>query len=227
MTPRIESVVAAIAGFGLLVCTSVVAEVKAGESGFLQDYSLLSDADPKGFLQRVYVRGGVDWTVYDKILLHDVSFFFAEDAEYKGFEANELAELSKAFQQAIVMNLSGPYEFTDTPGPGVLRMRVAVTNLVPSNSVSGTVTTIIPIGLGVSAVSKAVTGSHIGMGSATFEGEMLDAQTGEVVMAGMDEKTGRKWNLEDSATKWGHIRDVFNTWSQNLRIRLDELSGRE
>lgn len=64
---------------------------------------------------------------------------------------------ARTVQQSIVMNLSEPYEFTDTPEPGVLRMRVAVTNLVPSNSVTGTVTTIIPIGLGISAVSKAFT----------------------------------------------------------------------
>jgi len=162
-----------------MMCTPVIAAEQAGDSGFLQNYSLLSDADSKGFLKRIYIRDGVDWSVYDKILLHDISFFFAEDAEYKGFEANELAELSKAFQQSIVMNLSGPYEFTDTPGPGVIRMRVAVTNLVPSDSVTGTVTTVIPIGLGISALSKVFTGSHIGMGSAAFEGEMLDAQTGE------------------------------------------------
>ena len=210
-----------------MMCTPVIAAEQAGDSGFLQNYSLLSDADSKGFLKRIYIRDGVDWSVYDKILLHDISFFFAEDAEYKAFEANELAELSKAFQQSIVMNLSGPYEFTDTPGPGVIRMRVAVTNLVPSDSVTGTVTTVIPIGLGISALSKVFTGSHIGMGSAAFEGEMLDAQTGEILMAGTDEKSGKKYNLNDSATKWGHIRDVFNTWSQNVRMRLDELSGRE
>lgn len=226
MTLKAKDLSAAIVGIALLTGTQVIAAENAEESGFLQDYSVLSDVDTAGFANRIYLRNGVDWSAYNKLLVHDVVFFLADDAEYKGFEAQELADLATALQQAMLLNLSGPYEFTDTPGPGVIRVRMAISNLVPNNSVSGTVTTIVPIGLGLSSIKKAVTGSHIGMGQVSFEGELIDAQTGEILGAVMDTKTGKKWNLEASATTWGHVRDVFNTWAQNLRKRLDKLSGR-
>ena len=217
---------ATIASIALIMGMQVIAAEKVGETGFLQDYSLLSEVDPDNLVNRVYIKEGVDWSAYDTILLDDVVFFIADDAKYKGFEAAELAELGTAFQQSVVINLAGAYEFTDTPGPGVLRIRMAVTNLVPNNSVTGTVSTIMPIGLGLSVVKKAVTGTHIGMGEVAFEGELIDAQTGEILGAVVDSKTGEKYKVAKSISKWGHVRDVFNTWGKNLRQRLDQRSGR-
>jgi len=225
MRMKTKTVSATIASIALIMGMQVIAAEKVGETGFLQDYSLLSQVDPDNLVNRVYIKEGVDWSAYDTILLDDVVFFIADDAKYKGFEAEELADLGTAFQQSMIINLAGAYEFTDTPGPGVLRIRMAVTNLVPNNSVTGTVSTIMPIGLGLSVVKKAVTGTHIGMGEVAFEGEMIDAQTGEILGAVMDSKTGEKYKVAKSISKWGHVRDVFNTWGTNLRQRLDQRSG--
>jgi len=108
-----------------------------------------------------------------------------------------------------------------------MRIRLAVTNLVPSNSVTGTVTTIIPVGLALSHVKKAVTGSHIGMGEVAIEGEIIDAQTNEILGAVIDSKTGKKYKIGKSTSKWGHAIDIFNAWGKNIRARLDKRSGRE
>ena len=42
---------------------------------------------------RVYVNKKVDFSKYTKIMFDDVVFFISEDADYKGFEAKELADL--------------------------------------------------------------------------------------------------------------------------------------
>jgi hypothetical protein len=89
------------------------------------------------------------------------------------------------------------------------------------------VTTIIPIGLALSTVKKAATGSHIGMGEVSFEGEMIDSQSGEILAAVVDSETGKKYKLAKSTSKWGHAVDIFNGWAQTFRARLDKLSGRE
>ena len=88
-------------------------------------------------------------------------------------------------------------------------------------------TTVIPIGLALSTVKKAATGSHIGMGEVTFEGEMVDSQSGEVLGSVIDSETGTKYKVAKSASKWGHAVDIFNSWAQTFRARLDKLSGRE
>ena len=221
------AILAMMIGCFLITGAGWAAEEEMSKAGFLQDYSLLTRADPMKAVNWVYINEKADVSTYNKILLDDVVFFLSEDADYKGFEANELADLGEAFQQAVVLNLSGAYEFTDTPGPGVLRIRLAITNLVPSNSVTGTVTTIVPVGLVISSVKKAATGSHIGMGKVAMEGEIIDAHTNEILGAVIDSKTGKKYKVKKGASKWGHAIDIFNTWGKNIRTRLDKRSGRE
>ena len=214
-------------GFCFITGPIWAAEKEMTKSGFLQDYSLLTPDDPMKMVNWLYTNEKVDIGPYNKIMLDDLVFFISKDADYKGFEANELAELGEAFQKAMIMNLSGVYEFTDTPGPGVMRLRMAVTNLVPSNSVAGTVTTIIPVGLALSHVKKAVTGSHIGMGEVAIESELLDSQTNEILAAVIDSKTGAKYKVGKSTSKWGHAIDIFNTYGQTVRMRLDKRAGRK
>ena len=216
-----------IISLGFVTSIGWAAEEKMPQSGFMQDYSLLKPKDPVKKVNWLYINEKANFSAYDKIIMDDVVFFLSEEAEYKGIEVKDLNDLGEAFQKAVIMNLSGVYEFTDKPGPGVMRVRVAVTELVPNKSVAGTVTTIIPIGLALSTAKKAVTGSHIGMGEVTFEGEMIDSQSGEILGAVIDSQTGKKYKVAKSASKWGHAVDIFNSWAQTFRARLDTLSGRE
>ncbi|NIS83377.1 MAG: DUF3313 family protein [Anaerolineales bacterium] len=194
-------------------------------SGFLHDYSKLTANDPMKIVEWIYIKEDTDWKSYNKVMLDDVVFFIAQDAEYKGFEAKELASLGEAFCKAFIMNLAGATEFTDEPGPGVLRIRLAVTNLKPTKSLASTVTTVVPVGLALSTVAKGVTGSHIGMGSVAVEAELLDSQSGEVLAAMIDEKMGKKYKVLKSTSKWGHVIDIFNKWGQTFRARWDKRMG--
>jgi hypothetical protein len=216
-----------IISLGFVMSMGWAADEKMPQSGFLQDYSLLKPKDSMKKADWLYINENANFSAYDKILMDDVVFFLSEEAEYKGIEVKDLNELGEAFQKATIMNLSGVYEFADKPGPGVMRIRMAVTELVPNKSVAGTVTTIIPIGLALSTAKKAVTGSHIGMGEVTFEGEMIDSQSGEILGAVIDSETGKKYKVAKSVSKWGHAVDIFNGWAQIFRARLDKLSGRE
>jgi len=227
MKKIITTIAAMMIGFCLITSAGWAAEEEMPKAGFLQDYSKLTSKDPMKAVKWLYVNEKANVATYNKIILDDVVFFLAKDAEYKGFEAQEMVDLADAFKQAVVMNLSGVYTFTDTPGHDVMRIRMAVTNLVPSSSVTGTLTTIVPVGLAISHIKKAATGSHIGMGGVTFEGEVIDSQSGEILGAVIDSQTGKKYKIGKSASKWGHAIDVFNTWGQSLRARLDNLSGRE
>ncbi len=227
MKTTVKILLVVMIGVALTTGGGWASEKEMPQSGFLQDYSLLKPADPLKRADWLYVNEKVDMSAYDKIILDDVVFFLKDDAPYKGIEVHELQDLGDAFHKAIIMNLIGVYTFTDKPGPGVMRARIAITNLVPSKSVAGTVTTIIPQGLVVSAAKKVATGSHIGMGEVSFEAELIDSQTGEVLGAEIDSKTGKKYKVAKTVTKWGHAIDVFNFWARGLRMRLDIKSGRE
>ena len=62
-------------------------------------------------------------------------------------------------------------------------------------------------------IKKATTGTHIGMGSASGEAELLDSQTGEVLAAGIDTETGTKYRIDKSVTTLQFCRD-----SENLTV---------
>jgi len=213
-------------GFALTV-TSGWAEEKMSPSGFLSDYSKLTQDDPLKFVDWYYSKEGLNLGSYNKIMLEHVAFFLSEDSAYKGIQADEMNELAEAVHQAAIKELSADYTFTDEPGPGVMILRFAFTNLTANKPVVGTVTTIIPVGLVLSAGKKTVTGTHMGMGGSSFEAELVDSQTKEVLMAAIDTKTGKKYKILKSASKWGQTKEVLEMWAIDFAKRLDSASGRK
>jgi len=179
------------------------------------------------FLDWYYAKEGLNLGSYNKIMLQHVAFFLSEDSDYKGIQADEMNELADAVHATLIEALSADYTFTDKPGPGVMVLRFAFTDLTANKPVMGTVTTIIPVGLILSAGKKAVTGTHMGMGTASFEGELVDSQTNEILMAAIDTKTGKKYKIHKSTSKWGQTKEVLKMWAIDFAKRLDSASGRK
>jgi hypothetical protein len=69
--------------FAVMMVTIGAKSKKIPQSGFLTDYSLLKE-DPEGLVQWMYFKDGVNFQAYDKIIMDHATFFFKEDAEYKG-----------------------------------------------------------------------------------------------------------------------------------------------
>jgi len=193
-------------------------------TGFLQDYSGL-EPGPKGGAALRYVKEGVDWKQYDKVMLDEVALFLSQDADFRGIYLDEMEALEDIFHKSIVQALGDKYPLTSEPGPGVLRLRPAITGLVPSRPVLNTVSTIVPVGLAISHVKKAATGVHANVGLASMEAELLDSQTNEQLAAVVDKRSGAKYQVIKGMSKWGHVKDIFDTWAKRLRMFLDEARG--
>ena len=172
------------------------------KSGFLSDYSKLTQDDPMKVADWLYVNKSAKFGTYDKIILKHVTFFLKDDAEYKGIQADEMNDLAENTHQSLVKALSGAYTFTDEPGPGVMVLRIAITDMVPNKALTGTVTSILPVGIVLSGAKKLTTGTHIGMGGVSFEGELLDSQTEEVLMAIVNSETGKKYKVAKNTRKF-------------------------
>ena len=213
-------------GFAVIIVSIGATSKKMPMSGFLTDYSLLKE-DPEGLVQWKYFKEGANFGAYDKVILDHATFFFKEDADYKGIHSDELTELAQNLHKAFLVTLARAYTFTDQPGPGTMRIRLAITDLVPGKPGTGVMTTVVPFGLAASFIKKAVTGSHIGMAQISGEAELVDSQTGEILAAAIDNKMGQKQKLGKSFTKWGQIEVIFNGWAENFSKRLDKRSGRK
>jgi hypothetical protein len=213
------SMLVVLISFSLI--TTIGCRAKVKQSGFLADYPQL-EKGPRGGVDLVYLKQGVDFGTYDKIMMDQVEFYFSEDSKYKGMNADTLNKLSEAFHRAMVKELKDKYPFVSEPGPGVLRARFAITNLKSAIPVVASISTVMPIGLALSTVKKGLTGTHMNVGGATMEAEFLDAQTNDRVAVVIDERTGKKYKIQDGLTKWGYTKDVFSFWAKRLRKFLDE-----
>jgi hypothetical protein len=68
---------------------------------------------------------------------------------------------------------------------------------------------------------------RLSVGRVSIEGEMLDSQSGERVVAFVTSKAGgRRWFSGSNAyKKWADIEAAFRSWAKNFRERIDEAHG--
>lgn len=194
---------------------------KVEKAGFLDDYSQLKPGgEDRAAL--VFIKPGVDLKPYDKLMFERVTVMLSPEAEYKVIDPALLKELTDYYQNALINAVKDGYQVVDQPGPGVLRVRAAITDVKPSKPVANTMSSIIPIGMAVAAVTKVASDDNVGTGEAATEMEALDSVTGERLAAAVDRRQGGKMAFRG---KWTDTKDAFDFWAKRFRERLDEMRG--
>lgn len=205
---------------GLLVgCASAP---KQTPTGFLTNYPQFHPGPSDG-VDKLYTKPGLDLGKYHRVMLDEAQFFLKKDTAAQGLQASELKELSDTFHKAIFEALGNAYPLVTEPGPDVLRIRLAITNIELSNPAMNGVTTVLPIGLAISVAKKATTGAYSGVGGASMEAEFLDSMTGEQLGAAIDTFDGSKMS---GFSKLGAAKEAFEFWAKRLRITLDKAHGK-
>jgi len=192
-------------------------------SGFLGDYSGLAP-DPKNGDLLVYVKDRSILKKSHKFILDPVTVYLLPSAQNRGVDPDELARLAKYFHDAVADELaSGAYEIVTTPGPDVLELNMAITNVVPNGGGKNAVVKGAATAASVAAapgVSLLV--PRISVGKVSIEGEFLESASRERVAAFVTSKSGRRYFAGlNTVKKWGDIEAAFRSWAKELRKRLD------
>jgi hypothetical protein len=196
-------------------------------SGFLGDYYSKLQPDPKDSDLLIYRKGDeVVLKNYTKFILDPVTVYLLPEAQQRGIDPEQLEKLAKYFTQAISDELtkSGSYQVVTEPGPGVMVLRLAITNVEPT----GGKTNAVVQGAATAATTTVAPGSslllpRISFGKVSIEGEMDDSASGDVVAAFMSSKSGRRFFSGLRAyKKWADIQAAFRSWARNFRERLDK-----
>ena len=189
------------------------------QSGFLNDYSQLkAGGDDNAALN--YYMPGADFKSYSKIMFERVTVVLSASSKGNEVDPTMLVELTNYYQKALVDAVKDGYEVVDQPGPDVLWVRVAITDVVPSNPFSNTMSSIVPVGMVVSAAAKATTDANMGTGEAATEIEVLDSMSKQRLAAAVDRRQGGKAAFRG---KWVDTEQAFDYWAKRFRERLDEL----
>ncbi|NCC26237.1 MAG: DUF3313 domain-containing protein, partial [Deltaproteobacteria bacterium] len=165
---------------------------------FLDGYYQKLEPGPPGGAKMRWFKPGADFAKYDKVMLEGVVFYFSPDSEDTRIDAEEMKEISDACNLAVAQAIQEGYPIVAQPGPDVIRIRFAITDLKQSRPVLSAVSTVIPVGLGISLVKKGTTDSWTGSGATKVEVMALDSMTNEVIAAAQDEK---KAEFEDRFSK--------------------------
>jgi hypothetical protein len=208
-------------------CASTGSQAKGAAAapqteGFLNGYYKDLQPGPEGGAKMRWLKPGVDFGKYNKVMLDSVIFFFADQSEYKGIDPQAMKELADACDQQVIDVLKGTYPLVAEPGPDVVRIRFAITDLEQSRPVLSAVTTVVPIGLGISIIKKGATGSWTGSGATGAELMAIDSMSGDVIAVAQDKKTA---GFTERFSKWGSAEDAFKFWGERLKLFLDQAHG--
>lgn len=216
MKRSVRVIVLAVIGMAFLVSAGFAEDKKY--SGFLGDsYSLLQPGPKDGAKER-YLKPGVDLGKYKRLMIDSVIFYFADDSQYKGIDPAEMKELADQFNQAILNAVMDKYPVTSEPGPDVLRLKIAITNIKASKPGVSGITSIVPVGLALSTVKKGATGSWSGSGATAVELMALDSTTNDIIALAVDD---RKAGFTERFSKWGSAKEAFEYWAKRIRAVLD------
>lgn len=197
----------ALMAMSLLMTAPAEAQKKKKEpSGFLSDYSRL-EPDPADKSILVYGDHAQILCKYKKVFVQPVQIFLHEKAGKKvDEEAREVLKQYTFFALIDGLRAVEWLEFAE-PGPGVVEINTAITDVVKAKPVQQ----VLPL-------SKLI---GIGRGGAALEEELLDSETGEQLAAAIWAGRGSRFDMK-GLKKYGHAKKVIDAWAKNWSKRLSE-----
>ena len=212
--------IAMAVAIGVVFASFAEADQDIPYSGFFGNQTVYEQLQPgpKGGAKLRWMKQGTDTLKYKRFMVDSVIFFLADNADYKGIDPQEMKDLCDTFNKEIAEAFRNKYEIVSEPGPDVARLSIAITNIRPSKPGVSAVTSIIPVGLGVSLLKKGATGGWSGSGQTCVEGMVFDSMTNEILILAVDQQ---KAEFEDRFTKWGSANDAFKFWSAKMVEFID------
>jgi hypothetical protein len=199
---------------------------KTSTTTFLGDYSMLREGgDGRALL--VYIDPHADFKAYNAILLDPVRLYASGKHEMEKVTPEDRQKILDYADAVFREHLSADYMLVDAPGPGVMHLRVAITEAEGSWVVLDTISTVIPIGLAASGLAALATGEWGFTGRAGLEVDILDSMSNERLAAAVDRRTGGKISGKaDKFSSWRTVKNSLDYWANKMRERLAEARER-
>jgi hypothetical protein len=187
------------------------------------DYTLLQ-AKPE-------LKGALGWRSpdfkaenYSALYIEPVVLWHGEDmAKESGLSMEDLKLLATYFHDVLTKVPDGQkLALAAQPGPGVISVQAAVTEVEASSPVSNALTSVIPVGILLSAGKQAATGQAMGVGKCAVEVKFVDSVTGKNLALFAETKVGKKYSTA-GFTKTGQTEEAMDEWAALLKERVDVL----
>ncbi|MFM2592076.1 DUF3313 domain-containing protein [Vibrio harveyi] len=180
---------------------------------------------PEGGVDLVWARAGLrDATrlkqkmdEYDSVVIDRVMVVVQESE----LDDEEINELTTYMVDQLKARISPVKKIVDQPGETTLRLSIAVSNVETPNPVLAITSSILPVGLGISTISKITTGEHTNVGSATVELLVSDSESDAPLFAAIDRQAGNK-DFSTMIDSLDDAKDAINWWVDRLGVTLSQ-----
>jgi len=210
--------------------------------GFLTDYARLK-AMPGGGGILCWRSADVDWKQYRKVMFERIQVYLKPGSS-QSVDPTDLKMLIDYFHGDLVKAIQSEAQVVNAAGPGVLRVRIALTDLVPTNTVASLAGTAVPYGFVAEIGSGAATGRPAGstpyLGQTGMEVQFRDGASGQLVAECADREIGLKYAADlnagaagaaenwvngyvDSFSQWTYAKTAFDKWSIEFASRFAAL----
>jgi hypothetical protein len=210
------SVLLRVLGIFAGVCLLAATVAAQQNSGFLGDaYSKLQDAQsPSGAKVKRWMAPGVTAGQYEAVLL-EKTVLYPEPQGTDQLSAATLDEITAYLDEALRRELGTVIKVVTQPGPKTLRLKPAIT-AVASKDQGLKPYQIIPVAF-VFTMAKKAAGNAPKQASLSVEYEARDAQTNELVAAGMRQGSEPLKNPTDKISL-AAVKPVIDGWAKDARM---------
>ena len=162
--------------------------------GFLKDYSKLQ-ADPERPGNWIWHKPGVDMRVYDRLLIEDVQVIPDADSKVGEYGPEKLKKAATYFHLVLIEKVEPYYSTAKHPAVNVLRVKIALTDRVPSMGDTP--------------------------GEAAIEVDISDSVSGDTLAAGVLRIRGSLAGTGEVKEEWRHVDGAFQEWAARLLDYMD------
>jgi hypothetical protein len=164
-----------------------------------------------------YISPSVQWNRYNKVMIDPVTFWGGESTSVSSADQQMLVNY---FSQQIKEQLGKKFEVVDQPGPGVMKLSVAMTDAETATPVLRSISMIIPQAHMLANLKYLATGTFPFVGGAQVEAKLVDSVSGDLLGAFADKRIGGGMATTGFQWQWGDAENAIDEWCEKTAERL-------
>ncbi len=211
------------AGLAVLVILSIASLVGCAQTrsvdperqGFLSksEWALMKETNDDEDVERKYINRNVDWKSYHAVMIDSVSFWRSTEEEKIPTEDSQM--ILEYFYAALHREIGKRANVVNQPGPGVARLRIAITDAEGAMVAGRVVTTVVPQMRIMTTAGGMATGTSVTVGEAGVAAKVTDSMSDRLLACAADRRLGQK-SFKGMTDEWGDLKAAIDIWAETF-----------
>jgi hypothetical protein len=173
---------------------------------------------PEGAAMSYYANPNADWPRYSRVMLAPVTSW---DGNFAGqVSPEDQIVLCDYMYEVLRRHLARQFVITDSPGPDVMRLKIAIVARGGAATGLRSVSSPLPDYRLERAVAELSPATYAFAGIAASDGEITDSTTGAPLLIWIDQRIGGGTTKPAAQWNWNDTRAAIEYWAETLTGRL-------